>query len=730
MTQVSAFPAASAAADGDQYGIDNASNVTQKITGTQLKTFIQADLLYDKVITVAKQGGQFSTIKAAVDSASDGDRTLVRVAPDIYLEDNPITAKTYMTIKAMGERNTTRITAANANANLFISANNFFLEGFSLSSVSGSGYYGVSVTGAHAVEMKACIFYQCSGGIHINNAGASVDLVNVDLLQVSGTMGVMIKNEAGKITSTNSHIVVANAVTTVIECDGSDCISTFLGTVLYDGSNVTNFYIGKNNSRTVFYDTSVVSVYDAFVVESGADLRTFNTMCVRSRNDAFRINDVGADTNVGAYGFVVENTVGFDVNILSATGVVSGYGVAAFDKINTVPGAQLVSMLVDTKEGDEGVNVAGELHVGMPEKPAESVFGGGDSYTRGMIVYTYNPSGAVWADVSTAARSASGSTFTFPAVLQDNAIYMASSLENASDVLFHYGIKASISTAVTLGAGEIDVEYWNGSSWDHVHHLSTKSGAPYTSYAEDIFERAQSDQIRYNQAIVDDWAKADPMSYGTDLYWLRFRIATAVTTAPVFEQFKLHTNRFEANDDGMTEYFGASRSNRELLIQKELSTPLSANTPGNENVAFADTITLQIAYNSFTDSQVKGFGGLLAIPEWLDTSQPITFGVLWYADTNNAGDVELEMDIAQIEVGEPLDGSIATVNYTDVTTVAGSSQYDSKRTNFSIDVSHLVTGEAMAFRLFRDATAGNAHDTLSGKVVIAAIRAFGKYWRT
>ena len=55
----------------------------------------------------------------------------------------------------------------------------------------------------------------------------------------------------------------------------------------------------------------------------------------------------------------------------------------------------------DEKAGDEGVSIFGEYHVGAPEQGYELVVGEGDSYTRGMLVYTYN--GSIYTDISSAA---------------------------------------------------------------------------------------------------------------------------------------------------------------------------------------------------------------------------------------------------------------------------------------------------------------------------------------
>ena len=53
---------------------------------------------------------------------------------------------------------------------------------------------------------------------------------------------------------------------------------------------------------------------------------------------------------------------------------------------------------------------------------------------------------------------------------------------------------------------------------------------------------------------------------GSDLFWSRVRVTTSPTTAPVFEQTKLHTSRFEANSDGTVELFGTARYRDTLSV--------------------------------------------------------------------------------------------------------------------------------------------------------------------
>ena len=185
---------------------------------------------------------------------------------------------------------------------------------------------------------------------------------------------------------------------------------------------------------------------------------------------------------------------------------------------------------VSSKPGDNSLDVTQELHVGVPEQGQEACFGEGDSYTRGMKVYTETPGGA-FVDVSIEASSPEGSSFTFPGTAVNNSIYVASGLNSVTDKLAHYGIKTVVETAADYGTGSIVIEYWNGSAWASVNGMEVDSSGGYYPHANNYFQQLGSKHIRYNSELASDsWAKNDPMSLGESFYWIRFRIFRSVSS--------------------------------------------------------------------------------------------------------------------------------------------------------------------------------------------------------
>jgi len=241
-----------------------------------------------------------------------------------------------------------------------------------------------------------------------------------------------------------------------------------------------------------------------------------------------------------------------------------------------------------------------------------------------MIVYTYD--GSSFADVTTEARSASDSTFTFPNLNTNTAIYIASSL-TALDVIEHYGIKTKVSTAAVFNTGTIVLEYWNGSSWAEVNAMEVNSGGGYYPHAKNYFQDTGGHHIRYDASLaIDGWSKNDAItpSLGTSYYWTRFRIASPIQTAPIFEQFKLHTSRFEVNDDGWIEYFGKARPIGRLgwdfgVLEK------AGGAGDDRDIYLGDTLDVGMKKNRFDNGKLARVGFNTVLPMDLDTSTPIIY---------------------------------------------------------------------------------------------------------
>ena len=153
--------------------------------------------------------------------------------------------------------------------------------------------------------------------------------------------------------------------------------------------------------------------------------------------------------------------------------------------------------------------------------------------------------------------------------------------------------------------------------------MEVTNDGKYYPQGNTYFEKLGSvHHIRYDSSLaIDNWTKNDPISGGTAYYWTRFRIESAVTTAPIFEQFKLHTNRSEINSDGWIEYFGKARPIGQLASGFSAAASLDGNL-GNTPLWINQNLGVGYLDNTFTNStMITGIHSYL--PFDADTSSPI-----------------------------------------------------------------------------------------------------------
>lgn len=581
---------------------------------------------YGNVITVAKIGGDFTTIEDAINSITDNsgiNRYTIDVAPGVYEIDNTagaIQLKSFCNISAIGLRSAVFV-PKDPSQDMFLGNNFTHLVGIVFSGNTGSSYI-VRHEEPGSVFIQDCVLRDCANGfllnspasvfeikvLAVNNLGVINTVNAIEITSGSATLSdILFRStsivEVGiKVSGVNSlvnihkFITVSPNVQIAIECFGGARLS-----------GVAVDILGAVDGLVLYGDNTMVEI-DASKIQECS-------------NDGFRIDDIGTKPQLSLFTGTVIDCLGFNFNVLNTTAVVLGSGYTQVNNSFVAFGASFNAYLLDIAEDDEGLNVFGELHVGTPERPAEASFGGGDSYTRGMLVYTETELG-VFVNESVAARSASSSTFTYPGVIADNSIYVASSLEDAIDYLPHYGIKTKVSTAAVKGAGVILIEYWNGVVWVEVAGMEVDSSGSYYPHANDYFQDIGGHHIRYNsQLAIDSWTKNDPMGLGIDYYWVRFRIATTITTAPIFEQFKLHTNTFEPNEDGWIEYRGKARPIGQLGLNFSAAKPFEGSMQ-SQTLYINNNIGVGFTNNKFTATTDKtGVAGFL--PFDFDTSSPI-----------------------------------------------------------------------------------------------------------
>jgi len=317
---------------------------------------------------------------------------------------------------------------------------------------------------------------------------------------------------------------------------------------------------------------------------------------------------------------------------------------------------------------DTALSIWGELHVGHPEAGAEAAFGRGDGYTRGMVVLTTDdtasPSsdGGNFTDVSAAAASGSGSTFTFQGVGAGHSILVASTLSDASDLRKIFGWQ-STQTIGSIG-GVYIFEIWDGSGWVEVGAHAT-CNEQFFSYANVVFLRTGScENLRLGVTSSTTWATKT--INGTNAYWSRVRITSAVSTLPVFQQWRLSDSRTAINVNGKLAFYGTALYRETLFGSGNIFGESGGVTDGNFSVGSGGLPTgwTHEIKNSVLNSSGDAIYTQFVLPKGICTAYPLRFR-FYYGVNNNSSTTAptvilsvLPQEVSGILVADPAGGSV------------------------------------------------------------------------
>ena len=381
---------------------------------------------------------------------------------------------------------------------------------------------------------------------------------------------------------------------------------------------------------------------------------------------------------------------------------------------------------------DKGLTITEQLSVGTPGEPKETVLGGGDSYpvpiayhcnianTTGMVITSAT-------DVSTILQTDSDSTVgLFDGTSAGKYILVG------SDYKFS-GVKVKMSAAGVVEAANVRADYLKDTDvWVRAYYMATDADYPYAQHGNQLAECSScSEQWFFGfdpLNLPTIWDKTTMTINGSAMekYWAKFEITSAITTDPVIEQIKLHTNAFEIEADGSTSYRGIARYPKSIPITIEANAD---KTPLSENIDIADGVTVVRVFNEFADVKVDGniLSGI--IPVGLDTSIPVTLHVDWYPSNNNTGDVELEVELVPVTNGFVFDGTADKLSTIPAVHSVSNDQYVKHTSIFQALVQQSLPGDQVFVSLFRDATSGNTEDTYAGNIVITNIVLVGYFWK-
>lgn len=683
-------------ADGELYASTDASVAAYtKITNTSGGT--ELGVAVNLIDTSAGTITQYGTINAAVAAAAPGD--VIIVGAGAYNE--PPMDITGIGVVSLGGASVTTIQATTATSPLFTLGTDSVLQGVTVAGangVNGSGvYFKPTASNAQASEL---IINDCTIGVLSESAEKNNLCRSLAFNTGAGDANIKV-NSGAHLTTFDTNTQDALTTSRTIHVDGG-FLHLFTGH--FDGDNTT----------------------DGIYVENGGIC--YAQGChFHGQTNVFHV--AATDGIIYALACDVLDAVTYDVLVEGGVNstVFLGGTVIEREKVWQAAGSTLVGTAVTRTPGVKGLQLYGEGSFGTPEQPAGVSIGEGGANTRNMLVFSDDGTGTSFVDNTAAAASSDASTFSlFQGTALNQVAYFGNTERQFTGLKTNGG-----GTAINLGSGTLVWEYWNGAAWTAFRVFVCDAAAPYAQKAMDAFAiTTTDDQIRFDTATINgDWATT--VVDGNSAYWVRVRVAAAITTVPVLRRIQLGTNRTEINADGFLEFYGAAEPLR-VIPQVSLSAVLDLQgaSPSNAAINYSPNVTVTPVDNRFNDGSVDGVGIEFRLPNYVDTSRVATLRASFVPSNNTAGDVEFTCTLVRIPAtGATLDGTLAEVVTSDIVPIALNTRDETYTAELEVDLSLFSDNDKVVIALQRNATGGNPNDTFGGNAELFDIELECTAWR-
>ena len=664
-----------------------------------------------RVVTVGTAAGpgiDATSIAAAIPLASSLTPTsaapvTIYVNHGTYYITSGIVLPDYVTLKGAGARGTTIIAAVNTITMIEIGVNGRLIE-VTLAGAFGAGGVGFRYNGGvgesclldNVVIANCNTCFKIEGGLAIILHARAACTVGLTL-----SCGLHITGSAEVSLQTFAVWKYAGAITNGILCDSTGFDPK--GSAI----SISGCGVGLKVMDDALFRITGGTIYDC---TCGIHLDTGGRIIIHSTG--------------------IDNSSQWDIDISHVDCFFVGIGnrIQA-NKINNTIGATFRSHALSLRPGDEAVQVTPEFHVGTYKHPSESVFGGGDSTTETMVVFSKTLLGP-YIDHTEAASTYSGSPFT-----PYNDLAINSEMYIGGDFKFP-GLKFVIDTETTTAATCFDVEFWNGSSWTTLQVMWCESDGERLTFARQHFQTAGSFQVRFGETL--DWAQTTVNS--ENKYWIRFIANSLLTDSPIIEQVKLHTNRTEINSDGFIEHFGTARNICRLPWNLNDNQNFGGS-PQNQDLFLSKTVGRGYMENEFDGFNTERVGSNFKVPLDFDTSFPIIFKWMWKND-GSSGTVRWIVRWAYSSTGEniantsggaptnPPNNSEKSVIVDEVVpSTSGNTKLSSAKLDFHDVLPAKSDGDSDLLWIVLERAGGSSADTNSSNSYLVSLTPYYVSWR-
>ena len=332
-----------------------------------------------------------------------------------------------------------------------------------------------------------------------------------------------------------------------------------------------------------------------------------------------------------------------------------------------------------TRDAESRV-LGADFVTGFPEVGSGLTVGQGSSYSDGIKVVTTDGTETMTGstvtlgnqvDVTAEAQSRSASALTFQTGAVNEAIYLATYRTTPGGVaLKHWG--ALINQVVAGVGGSYVVEVWDsgGAAWVEVGVQASSQVETYR-YSNDLFLRAASNEfLQYGIDTDTTWDLATVDEDGRvigDVYWVRWRITSTVTTPPTFELAWLTPSFADLNNIGRRRALGLGLWRKTLIIGGNVFGESGGVQQGNIAVGSGGIPTgwTQNAPNSRLNTTGDAIYTQLILPDGLCTAFPLKVTMVYSVtgtqpiNTEPTGTVSvLPVQVEGVNVADPSGGLV------------------------------------------------------------------------
>ena len=602
--------------------------------------------------------------EAASRSPSPVNPVAIELCAGIHMVDNsggPLYVPNSVSIVAPANYMATIIVPADATKSVFrIAGGNRQLRGFTINAPTattfgvveeGDGTVGITTftelyyighgllqtntTSNIAILMRSVIIRlmsETSVGVHIQNTGS-------DFAHYATTIGVLSDSSVvNEIATVAFKYEIAAPLTATIVLDGGNFKR--VGTAIYlDVEGVVemdNLSAADVDESIIHIENPAVTVYSSGVLKVDLDGDALSDASFLTGNSSAHVHLFGDQT---------EYTCQEANNVPSRVGVYVDTNVAEGDVLRSMT----------------------DVAIGMPEQPYSLHAGDGKHTFRNLLIYTSIAGGAL---SPAFIGNCYGNDTVDLNILLNSAIYLAVDVQerHTGDMFQHYGLYLTVETAAVYGLlGSIVPEYYDGTTWRAFATMSFLDQSGFPSDANTPFVSTGNQYVNYNPHIATDhlaypesggttygaWAKNDPIASGMDRYWVRFRVAGALTTGPQLSYVAYTGNGHEWGINGEHLYHGKARKYRKVpTATGDMGGANIGSDPGEIDV-YHSTLEFSLNNNLLEDdTDSNRLHWVLLMPGDVDTSAPIRM-TIYHSTTGTAtGNVALEFAWASAAQGD------------------------------------------------------------------------------